>query len=179
MSAYSAWYTDRLSSDSAIIALRYAHAGLKIACMDKPDQKIISDHPGDRFKALRAAREMTLQNVCDAMAQLGEEMNTGNLSRFERQLEDFSLARIRRLARVYEVHWGDVCSTLPLTGMVIARAYGALPPPGQKEVDQAVIRAQLEATGKGEGLVHVRHTGAGLLPLPIGTKPLSKRVKKK
>lgn len=144
----------------------------------KPKPTPIPDHPGPRFKELREDREMTLQDVCDAMAKRDEEMNTGNLSRFERRLEDFSVQRMRKLAQVYGVYWGDVCSSLPMTGIVIARAYGTLPPSVRAGVDQAFIRAQLEAAGKSEGHVHVRHTGAAGSDSPSveEPKPLPKRA---
>lgn len=61
-------------------------------------------HPGPAIRRLRREREMRLQELAtEVERQLGKPVNTGNLSRLERELQGYSNEIIQAIARALKV----------------------------------------------------------------------------
>lgn len=151
MDPHSALHADSLSSISAYSALFRTCPGRIINAMDK------DEHPGPVAYSMRDALGLTLQQVVDALSAFPDQegANTGNLSRFERAMEDFSLRKLERLATVYGVRVSDFFKReLPADGVVVARKFVNL----DREKKHEVMKALLEASGRGETVAQARRT---------------------
>lgn len=160
MGSDSALHADCLSSASALVALHPTQTLHRISAMDA------NEHPGPVALSIRKARRLTLQYVCDRMAELDpkqDRIGTGNLSRFENAKEMFSVARMEALAKVYEVKLADFFpSDLPGDAKLVARRYLSLDPRAR-----SLMHALLDAAGKqaeGVGAPGIRAVMASVQP---------------
>jgi len=70
----------------------------------QPANNIKDMHPGPNIKALRLEREWKLDDLAEAVERhLGRPVNTGNLSRLERQKQGYSDELINAIARAFRV----------------------------------------------------------------------------
>lgn len=90
-------------------------------------------HPGPNIRKLRKAKDWNLERLAQETERfLGKPINTGNLSRLEREAQGYSNELLQSIARALEVPVGDLFSSLsdsvPLPAFPVPPREGVLIP---------------------------------------------------